>query len=261
MTLLDSGSDIRGREKATPAVLSVPRADPDLLAGISPQRRGEVQRLGVARVWRATGLALDSEPMRVGETGYGLLVLSGVLCRRLAHDGRTAAELVGPGDLIRPLEPFAGWSSLAVASRWAVIKPAHLAVLDRAFAERVAPFPEVAIGLNRRSVTRVARVATMLTALCHPRVEDRLTALFSHLADRFGKTRPGCIYVPLPLTHGLLAELVAARRPSVTKALAGLREEGALVREEGGWLLRGPAFLSGPPPTAGIGSAGRRGGS
>jgi CRP/FNR family cyclic AMP-dependent transcriptional regulator len=46
--------------------------------------------------------------------------------------------------------------------------------------------------------------------------------------------------VPVPLTHSLLSELVAARRPSVTTALSGLQERGVLRREGSGWLLRGP---------------------
>jgi hypothetical protein len=42
-----------------------------------------------------------------------------------------------------------------------------------------------------------------------------------------------------PLTHATLAELVAARRPSVTTAVTRLHERGVLTRESGGWRLRG----------------------
>jgi len=104
----------------------------------------------------------------------------------------------------------------------------------------------------------------MLTGLSQPRVEDRLTTLFGHLADRFGRTRPDCVYLPLPLTHSLLAELVAARRPSVTKALVALREEGVLLRDGEGWRLQGTAnwpYLSGADPVAETDSEGRPAGS
>ena len=47
----------------------------------------------------------------------------------------------------------------------------------------------------------------------------------------------------LPLTHSLLGELVAARRPSVTTALTSLAVEGKVERDGRSWLLRG-----GPPP-------------
>ena len=45
--------------------------------------------------------------------------------------------------------------------------------------------------------------------------------------------------IPVPLTHSTLAELVAARRPSVTTALSGLHDRGVLQRVRDGWLLRG----------------------
>lgn len=242
MTLQLTDDRIGGRAPR-PSAVSVLRADPDLAPGIPAARRPEAQRLSAARVIAVGGPRLEREPTLAGESGYGLLVLSGALCRQIVDSGHPGAELVGPGDLIRPWEGFASWSSLSVGCRWTVVKPVHLAILDRAFAERIAPFPEIAIGLNRRSLQRTSRMATMLSALCRPRVEDRLTSLFGHLADRFGKTRRDCVYLPLPLTHGLLAELVAARRPSVTKALAGLREEGVLVRDGEGWVLRGQSFI------------------
>jgi hypothetical protein len=227
-------------EAESPAVrvVSVLRADPDLAPGIAPDRRMEARRRSAARLWRADVPQLEREEALDGETGYGLLVLSGVLCRRVFQEGGIGAELVGPGDLIRPWEQSADWPSAPGDCRWTVVKPADLAVLDRAFARRVAPFPEIAIGLNRRAVCRAARLAIMLGSLGQPRVEDRLTRLFEHLAERFGRMRAGTIHVPLPLTHELLAELVAARRPSVTKALAVLREDEVLVREGEGWLLR-----------------------
>ena len=45
--------------------------------------------------------------------------------------------------------------------------------------------------------------------------------------------------VEVPLTHELLAELVAARRPSVTTALSALAAAGQVEREGGRRLLRG----------------------
>jgi len=264
MTLQQTTTELDVAKRPAPSAVSVLRADPDLAPAIPKDRWSEAEQRSVARVFVASGPQLEREPTLPGEEGYGLLVLSGALCRRIAQDELTAAEVVGPGDLIRPWEGFGSWSSLPLESRWAVVMPTRLAILDRSFAERVAPFPDIALGLTRRLVGRTARVATMLTALCQPRVEDRLITLFGYLADRFGRTRPDHVHVPLPLTHSLLAELVAARRPSVTKALVALREEGTLVRDTEGWLLRLPAdpsYLSEPSPSAGTGNGGRRAGS
>ena len=46
--------------------------------------------------------------------------------------------------------------------------------------------------------------------------------------------------IPLALTHRILGQLVGARRPTVSTALAELAERGELSRRaDGAWLLRG----------------------
>jgi CRP-like cAMP-binding protein len=71
------------------------------------------------------------------------------------------------------------------------------------------------------------------------RVDVRLHMLFWHLASRFGRVRGDGVIVPLRLTHALLAELVAARRPTVTSALSALAREGRVRSLDDGWLLCG----------------------
>jgi len=48
------------------------------------------------------------------------------------------------------------------------------------------------------------------------RVGVRLHMLFWHLTDRWGRVRRDGVGVPLRLTHSVLADVVAARRPTVT---------------------------------------------
>ena len=68
-------------------------------------------------------------------------------------------------------------------------------------------------------------------AIAHyPRVDLRLLMLMWHLADRWGRVTPQGIRIPLRLTHELLADLVASRRPSVTSALQSSRARGAFPR-------------------------------
>ena len=77
-------------------------------------------------------------------------------------------------------------------------------------------------------------------AIVHqPRVDVRLHMLFWQLADRWGRVRSDGISVPLRLTHTVLAELVAARRPTVTSALSELADRGVLRAVDGAWLLSG----------------------
>jgi hypothetical protein len=86
---------------------------------------------------------------------------------------------------------------------------------------------------------RSRHLALTLAIVQQPRVDHRLHWIFWHLADRWGRTGPDGVRVELPLTHSLLSELVAARRPSVTTALASLATEGKIVRDGRSWLLRG----------------------
>ena len=47
------------------------------------------------------------------------------------------------------------------------------------------------------------------------------------------------VCLPLALTHTVLADLVAARRPTVTTALTELARQGLIGPVDGGWLLSG----------------------
>jgi CRP/FNR family transcriptional regulator, cyclic AMP receptor protein len=57
----------------------------------------------------------------------------------------------------------------------------------------------------------------------------------------------GRILLPLRLTHTVLADLIAARRPTVSTALSDLARRQVLFRLENGWLLASepPEALSG----------------
>jgi CRP/FNR family cyclic AMP-dependent transcriptional regulator len=63
--------------------------------------------------------------------------------------------------------------------------------------------------------------------------------LFWHLAGRWGQVRSDGVAVSLPLTHAVLGRLIAARRPSVTKALAQLARQDLVTLIDAGWLLSG----------------------
>jgi len=78
-----------------------------------------------------------------------------------------------------------------------------------------------------------------------PRVDMRLHMLFWHLADRWGRVRADGTIVPLRLSHSVLADLVAARRPTVSSALSDLAERELVRPLDEGWLLSGepPAEL------------------
>jgi len=216
----------------------VPQLDPDLLGGMTEPRRSRALHACHAETLELGRGEWQSDPAGFDTAGFGLLVLSGVLCRRVVQSECYGAELIGPGDLMRPWDQIRDWSSIPVESSWQVLQPAHLAILDSDFARRASPYPEVASELMRRALVRSRYLTILVAIISQRRIETRLTMLFWHLADRFGTLRGEWVEIPVPFTHSTLAELVAARRPSVTTALSRLHERGVLLREGSGWQLR-----------------------
>ena len=71
-------------------------------------------------------------------------------------------------------------------------------------------------------------------------MDRRVLALFWHLAERWGRMTGDGVVVPLALPHRIIAQLVGARRPTVSTAIVRLGERGALERRgNGAWVLHG----------------------
>jgi CRP/FNR family cyclic AMP-dependent transcriptional regulator len=175
--------------------------------------------------------------------GFGLLVLEGVLVRRVGADGRYGAELLAAGDLLRPWE-LDGDETLGFESTWRVLVPTRLAVLDIEWVARMARYTHVGPALAGRALMRSRRLGAMMAIVQQPRLEERLVMLFWELADRHGRVRADGVHVELPLTHEVLGHLAAARRPSVSGALTRLADQGRVRRAADAWVL------SGDPPSA-----------
>lgn len=171
-----------------------------------------------------------------------LLVVDGILARTVTLAGRTAIELVGDEDLLRPWDDQAEATSVSADVAWTVLRAARLAVLDESFAARIAPWPSISAALLARTVWRSRWLARHLAILDQPRLDLRLLLLFWELADRWGTVAPAGVSVPVPLTHQTLGRIIRAQRPSVTAALRQLRDRGFLSREpDGTWVIHGDA--------------------
>ena len=170
--------------------------------------------------------------------GYGLLVLEGVLVRRVGFAGRFGAELLAGGDLLRPWE-YDGDESIGFETTWRVLASSRLAVLDTVWTERMARYTRVGPALAGRALSRSRRLAAMMAIAQQPRLDERLWMLFWELADRHGRVHPDGVYLDLPLTHEVLSHLVAARRPSVSGALTKLADQGRVRRDGRRWVLSG----------------------
>jgi CRP/FNR family cyclic AMP-dependent transcriptional regulator len=171
-----------------------------------------------------------------------LLVVDGILGRTVTLAGRTAIELVGDEDLLRPWDDHAEATSVSAHVTWTVLRAARLAVLDESFAARIAPWPSISAALLAQTVWRSRWLARHLAILDQPRLDVRLVLLFWELADRWGTVAPDGVSVPVPLTHQTLGRIIRAQRPSVTAALRQLRDRGFLSREpDGTWVIHGDA--------------------
>jgi CRP/FNR family cyclic AMP-dependent transcriptional regulator len=179
--------------------------------------------------------------------GYGLLVLDGLLVRRVGFDGRWGAELLGHGDLLRPWESDGESSgTLPFETSWRVMNPLRLAVLDLSWAARMAVHPQVGGELVGRALKRSRRLASTMAIVQIPRLDERLWMIFWELADRWGKVHPDGVHLDVPLTHELLSHLAAARRPSVSGALTRLADSGRVRRAGRAWVLIGDPPADGP---------------
>ena len=216
--------------------------DAELAEAIEPERRDAAAGALVARQISIPTGAWQGRPAPV-DGGIGLLVLEGVLVHRVGIDERYSAELLGEGDVLRSLRGEPPTSTLALTINWVILERARLAVLDERFVRQLAAFPQLAGRLFARSVLRTRQFAVNMAIVHQARVDTRLHMLFWHLAGRWGRVRSDGVVIPLRLTHTTLAELVAARRPTVTSALTDLGRRGVLRPVGHGWLL------SGEPPS------------
>lgn len=213
--------------------------DPDLADLLDGDRRAAAAEGLLVRTAGIPAGRWDplAEPVMAPE-GLGALLVEGIVLRQVGVRVRLAAELLGPGDLLRPWAPAEQWWSPETSFR--VLVPVRLALLDLNATARLARHPELLGALAGRGVERAHRLGLQSAISRFVRVEDRIRHLFWSLAERWGRVTPGGVRLHLPLTHERLGLLVGARRPTVTTALGRLAQEGLVVPDPGGgWLLPG----------------------
>jgi CRP-like cAMP-binding protein len=151
-------------------------------------------------------------------------------------------DLLGPGDLLLPWEPDRT-EPFGAGARWEVLEPARIAVLDRRFTRVLSRWPEIMVALLGRAVSRSRAFALGLAISQLTGVELRLQVLLWHLASRWDVGPEGENVIPVRLTHQLLASLISAQRPTVTRALGHLTDDGLVSRRDDGLLV-----VHGEPP-------------
>jgi CRP/FNR family transcriptional regulator, cyclic AMP receptor protein len=214
--------------------------DPSLGVELPEEQRALARRHLTAPQIRLDRGEWEPERAQPHPNHLGYLITEGLMIREASVAGAKSIELLSLGDLLRPwLEDAASF----VDARWMVVEAISLAGLDPPAASIACRWPPVVAQLIDRGLRR-SRSLAVSAALAEIRgIDRRLWVLFWHLAERWGeRERDGSILLPLRLTHETLAILVAARRPSVTSALARLGRQGLVERvPRQGWRLRGEA--------------------
>jgi CRP/FNR family transcriptional regulator, cyclic AMP receptor protein len=190
------------------------------------------------------------EPVaRLSSRPFGLMVIEGLVLRELLLAGSTATELLGPGDIVDHRVPED--ALLPAVTRWSVPEAARIAILDDRLLAILRPWPAVGRVLLDRAARRELRLSTHRAIAQLPRVDERLLALFCHLAERWGRVAAPGVIVPMQLTHETLGRLIGARRPTVSLALKDMAGDALLERRhDGSWLLRYEAFRRLDPDAA-----------
>src|SRR5919108_2745283 len=170
-----------------PDVIRVLEVDPDLGEDLEPAALAVARPRAVARaMWLEEGRwqPLAEEWDHRGH--LGLLIVDGFLARNLQLGTRRCAELLGPGDVLRPWVRLAEYSSVPVEDGWEVLEQARLAVLDRRVAVVLAAWPEITAAIMDRMMARSRWLALHLAVAHLRRVESRVHVALWHFADRWG---------------------------------------------------------------------------
>ena len=234
----------RGTTPRSAPAVSLATVLPDILAGVPAGDRDlAAQMLDVPVV-----SARDEDLAEVIGTqipdAFDFLIVDGVVIKQTVLHRRAALELLGAGDVLAPPLTAIRQIESRSLSRYLAHGQVSLAALETHFRLAVRRWPEITDFLHDRLGQQTHRASMHLAMLHLPRVEDRITALFADLAERFGRRTGDGILVDLPLTHDLIGGLVGSRRPTVSLALNKLSADGTLERHEGNRWTLAPRILS-----------------
>lgn len=211
------------------------KEDPDLIRVLSDEDQRLVGELFRARVVNVTQWPPQLPRFDPART-FGLLVLDGLLGRRLCIGRSATTQLMGVGDILRPWEAPPE-SLIEPKLDWCVFLPARLAILDARITYLMGRRPELVVAFASR-LQQGSYAASLQTAIGHmPRVEDRLLTCLRYMAGRWGRVTGQGVYIPFRLTHQILGEIIGARRSTVSLGLSHLQRLGAIVRNADGFYV------------------------
>jgi CRP/FNR family cyclic AMP-dependent transcriptional regulator len=214
-------------------------ADPDLGARLEGEELDQARKYAMLPAVRLDRGSWDIQQLRdargVRGEVYGFVLTEGTITIDARFAARRAARVLSPNELIL----LEGWDNdtLPVQWGWTVLEPTTIAVLDERLEIIAQRWPSLMTALVIRGADQTRHAVLQQAISQLPRVEDRLLALMWSLADSRGIVREDGVHVPLSLTHEALAQMIGARRPTVSLGLKALSERGVLRADGDGWLI------------------------
>jgi CRP/FNR family cyclic AMP-dependent transcriptional regulator len=224
----------RGLAVRAVALLEV---EPELARHLQPSDVDQARRAVKVPLVTLPRGPFDGGALRVGTNPFGAIIVTGLVAHEISVLAQPALQLLGPGDFVH--DGVAAGYVIARDHVWSAAQPTTLAVLDDHLLDAISRWPLLARALLERAAENQESTLLQLAIAQHPRVADRLVALFRMLAEKWGRMTGAGITIPMALTHEALGRLIGARRPTITLALKSLAAEDRLTRQKDGtWLVR-----------------------
>lgn len=199
----------------------VPSTDSWLLDGLDRERK---LAAGILSSCAALRLAAGAR-RRLGDVDAAALVVENgfLVVRASPPSGRRVVVVeAGEGSILVPLS--AREHLQALTDCWITVVPAPQL-------EGLLAIPDAAATLFRAlggALRRRQDAASYVASVHHI---DRVRQKLAQLAREFGRVKPDGVRIEFPLTHDLLAEMVASARETVTRGLDELQRSGFVARE------------------------------
>src|SRR3954464_6935578 len=135
--------------------------DPDLGLLLNDARRDQAERELVVRTHKLPVGPWDVSRLAGATADHvGLLIIDGILSRELVVADHVSAELLGPGDLVRPWQPSSRTGLLPVDAVWIRDAPLPGGGPAPPFAPEITRHPQITAALFDRLSERSLRLAT-----------------------------------------------------------------------------------------------------
>jgi len=138
----------------------------------------------------------------------------------------------GPGRIVLPPSP----EEVLVA-----LTPACVRVIDAAARNELLKLPAFAEAVVDQLSFAVGQKQEAIANLASPRHVERVRRKLLQLGQCYGHVVREGIRIDFPLSHALLAQMIASSRETVTRALDELERSGFVARDGGGYCLLVPA--------------------